>query len=89
VVIAIVGAAVLGLAVSGLSMTRGIANEAALAALKDQGGSMPTANMESYRQIAAYTHMEECALAGLTGIVLLGVGILNATTPARESATRG
>jgi hypothetical protein len=82
--IAGIGIMILGYALLHLRSTTEMADKAATAALKANGGFMQGDELASYRQIGAEEHLEKCALIGLAGITLMGVGVFKAITPRPE-----
>jgi hypothetical protein len=79
--IALIGIAILSYALLKLRATNETADKSATAALNANGGYLQADEMASYRQIGAEVHLEKCALLGVAGTVLMGVGLFNATTP--------
>ncbi len=76
--IALAGVLILGVALVQLKKTADTADRAATAALNANGGYMQGDEFTSHRQIAAEAHLEKCALIGLAGITLMGVGVRSA-----------
>jgi hypothetical protein len=75
----IVGMTTIVAALIGLNMTVDVAARSANSAIRENGGTMDSAQYQSIRQFAAYAHLAECGLVGIAGIGSLTVGLHSAT----------
>ncbi len=83
-ILSLLGVAMLGLSILNINYTSTKIDDERADEIKRHGGSMDTVQLERHLRIEEDTHLLRCALFGMLGILLIGIGIVNATRPTKN-----